>query len=204
MKLEGLSTPVIVSIAIFFGLQLLPHHFTSLIVAFSYYFYILTAVALLGILVVGLLIFGTLWIFAKQPAQTFHRKWCLTLVTALLVAIAFTLTNFWMYRGLPGGSFAENFDSSTWKLDSSSTFQEDDITERQKMLGSAIREVISDKQRGEIMNAMGPSDGGPFVDACDLVYRLGPQRSGFPIDDEWLLIWFDNEGRVTRYDIWTD
>jgi len=98
-----------------------------------------------------------------------------------------------------------SFDSEIWKDPESYRYRADDITERQKMLDSAL-ELIKGKSKNEIIAILGNGeDSGYFIESGkDLIYILGPERSYLIIDREWLLLWFDQNNILERYEIYTD
>jgi hypothetical protein len=126
----------------------------------------------------GLLCFGTSWL--------------------LLVAVQ---------RGLPYGSHILSFDRKVW-LDSESTQAPvGHITERQRMLASVLGLLEPGKSRADIEELLGPSlQTGYFLEGGrDLIYYLGMERSSFlRLDSEWILIWIDDQGGLSRYRLATD
>ena len=203
MRLSRGQYIVLVFAVIFFSLQFLPHRFTTLVASGFEFFYLPVALLFILSILVGTAFSLLLWIAAPNEfSARYRRNWCVTFVLTILIAIGLTGGSFAYARGLPTGSFARTFDEKAWAA--SPRYVENDITERQKMLGSAIHNAVINRQKDEIIKSLGLPDESPFSTAGDLVYCLGPQRSGFAIDDEWLLIWFDDRGRVVRYDIWTD
>lgn len=108
-------------------------------------------------------------------------------------------------RPLPSGSDQLKLDTSLWIRSESSDFVKGDITPRQKMLGDAVA-ALPGKTRSEIEALLGPSLETPYFASTgrDMIYILGPERSAFVIDSDWLLIWLDDNGRFLRYTIATD
>jgi len=105
-------------------------------------------------------------------------------------------------RSLPTGSHLLEFDAEVWKDDASSRFVRNDITPRQKMLGSVLERLRPGLSRPEIVDMIGPSLDTPYFETLgrDLIYLLGPERDSFVrLDSEWLLIWLDESGRFERY-----
>ena len=71
----------------------------------------------------------------------------------------------------------------------------DDLIHRQHLVG---------KTRPEVLALLGPqSDTGQFSD-WDLTYVLGAERGFMGIDSEWLVLRFDDAGRVMQYEIVRD
>jgi hypothetical protein len=58
--------------------------------------------------------------------------------------------------------------------------------------------------RNELLALLGPSDQTSNWRDWHLVYWLGPERTVFRIDSEWLVIKFDTAGRVASYRIAAD
>lgn len=99
------------------------------------------------------------------------------------------------------------FDQRLWAEAPSSAYVANDITNRQKMLGDVIRTVVRNNHKESIIKTLGPSEDPDYFASSgrDLIYRTGPQRdSMFAIDSEWLLLWFGADGRVSRYEVWSD
>lgn len=204
MRFNRLQITLLISLTFFFALQFLPHRSTSLVTTGAPFLYLPLAAFLLLMMLLGTALSVLVWIAARNEYSRLNRRnWVITLVLALAIAMGLTAGNYAYTRGLPLGSFARSFDQQDWAA--SPLSWNGDITERQKMLGDMINKIIINGHRDEIVEELGPSDGGPFDSAeRDLIYRLGPQRDGFSIDDEWLLIWLDDQGQVVRYDVWTD
>jgi len=81
------------------------------------------------------------------------------------------------------------------------------MSPRQKMLKSTIETNVLNKTREQVISVLGPpTETSHFKSSGrDLAYYLGPERDSlFGIDSEWLLIWFDKEGKVSKYQIAVD
>jgi hypothetical protein len=89
---------------------------------------------------------------------------------------------------------AKRFDPAEWaKADENMHTRSDmvsDLLNRYRLIG---------RTRNEVINLLGQPEQKPhkFSD-YDLVYVLGPDRTGMPIDFEWMLIKLDDRGRVAR------
>lgn len=204
MRLSRLQIALLIAVTIFFSLQFLPHWFTSLVVTGAPFLYLALAAFLSLMILLGTALSLLVWIAARNEVSKLHRRnWVITLVLTVAIAVGLTAGSYAFARGLTLGSFARSFDQQDWA--SAHLSWKGDITARQKMLGDVINKFVINGHQDEIVEELGPSDGGPFDSSGrDLIYRLGPQRDGFPIDDEWLLIWCDEQRRVVRYDVWTD
>jgi hypothetical protein len=67
--------------------------------------------------------------------------------------------------------------------------------------------VLLGKTKQEILEMLGePAPKGfPYgAVGWDLVYQLGPEHGFFSIDDEWLMLRLNNEGRVFDQSLYTD
>jgi hypothetical protein len=107
---------------------------------------------------------------------------------------------------LPRGSYQEEFNSEIWSSKTSKNLK-NKITDREKMLGSVVEELLPGKTRLEIEAMLGASDKETrFVKLKpDLIYSLGPKSNSFiPLDSEWLLIWLDSLGNYKSYKIAID
>jgi hypothetical protein len=108
---------------------------------------------------------------------------------------------------LPTGSYALPFDEEAW-LDADSTrWREGDITPRQKMLGSVVRDILPESHHSDIRRSLGASDDSGYFRSTgrDLIYILGPERDNLiGIDSEWLLIWLDESGHFERFAVMVD
>lgn len=161
-------------------------------------------------LAAGLTAMGS-WLSKTPAVRTSFRRWTVTLVLLLVAGVGLSGVALRLKRGLPYGSFLRPFDQTTWCNPASSAFAAGDLTPRQKMLGDVVRTVLKPGGRAAtreaILAQLGPSE----TDAADnssgetLIYRLGPQLDSlFAIDDDWLLIWFDESGRFQGFRIRAD
>lgn len=94
------------------------------------------------------------------------------------------------------------FDSKTWK-DLEQTNQAPYV--RRPMADELLEQrALHGKTRAEVLDMLGePTESEYFAD-WDVVYWLGPQRGFMAIDSEWLVIRFDESGRVSEAKIATD
>lgn len=193
--------------AAFFMLQFLPHHFTRLHAVFSF-IYPPLGLLVFAVTVVGAFVTGIMWMSARETeSKLVRRNWFATFAVTFAIGIGISIASAAYAGGLPTGSFSKHFDQSLWSDSSSGEYVSGDITPRQKMLGSVVRHIVENGRKQDIIAKLGPSeDDGYFASSGrDLIYCTGPQRdSPMPIDNEWLLIWFDSSGRTSRYEIWLD
>ncbi len=98
-----------------------------------------------------------------------------------------------------------DFNTDVWKDPESYKYRAKDITERQKML-EAVLELVNGKSKNEIIDLLGHGEDFGYFKASgrDLIYILGPERSFISIDSEWLLLWFDQNNILERYEICSD
>lgn len=195
------------TVGVFFALQLLPHHITRLHSSLFGFFYPLLAVLVGLLIMIGGAITFVMWISTRDDESRLqHRNWFATFALMFTGAITLSLSSSAYARGLPTGSFAKEFDQQLWDKPSSSKYVNGDITERQKMLGDTVRTIVVNGSKENIIATLGQSEDDAYFSSTgrDLIYCMGPQRDSFPVDDEWLLIWFDSDGRTTRYEIWSD
>ena len=63
------------------------------------------------------------------------------------------------------------------------------------------RGTLDEMTRDEVIDLLGP----PTWQAADRMgYELGPSRSSFAVDGEWLTAFFGPGGRVVRCKVWQD
>lgn len=190
----------------FLSLQFLPHFVTSLGGIFDFAYPLLLGLAVVMTVVSTVLLAG-LWASATDGARKRRLAgWCVTLLMVSAAAIGLSAASSAYAAGLPPGSFARQFDSALWRTPASERYVSGDITDRQKMLGDAIRKVVDGGHRDDIIKMLGPSDESGYFSSLgrDLIYCLGPERGFLSIDSEWLLIWLDRNGKVLRHEIRTD
>lgn len=99
-----------------------------------------------------------------------------------------------------------SFNSNIWKSNKSQDrVKDEELTLRQKMLESVIK-IIEGKSKSEITELLGDGVKTEYFKSTgrDLIYVLGPERSFFSIDYEWLLLWFDKKGKLKKHMITTD
>ena len=104
-------------------------------------------------------------------------------------------------------SSEKQFDQKLWKSeDSLKPSNYSDLTDRQRMVNDLVTNHLKGKTKSEIESLLGKSlDVGYFFNnGRDFIYHLGPERSYFAIDSEWLLIWLDEDQVFLRHDFATD
>ena len=130
-----------------------------------------------------------------------HANWRGLIVVSvgglLLFGIA-AATSEQLHGDLPVGSFARRFDRAVWSTPGSAAYVKGDITPRQKMIGDIVNNILPGRTQSEVAQILGGSED-PGIDKRALAYIIGPDR-GFSIDFEWLVIWYDEHGRLQRYE----
>jgi len=96
----------------------------------------------------------------------------------------------------------ERFDRRVW-TDSVSTYGP--LALRGCMVDDLLKSrSLRGQTRASIVALLGePATASPFGNAA-LVYWLGPERSPFGVDSEWLIVRLDGSGRVVNYGLVTD
>lgn len=197
-------------IVLYFSVLLLPNWFPRFAGGAFFFWYLLSlplvmaAVGLLGVWgLVGLIITR---LRGRQPRER-HRTYVVFSIAVALIFLAILGLNRAIPGGLPWGSQLLKFDERVWQDPKSSVYVKNDITPRQKMLKDVVENVLPGKTREQIEQALGPSLDTPYFQSTgrDLIYRLGLERDLlFAIDSEWLLIWLDDSGNFSRYEVATD
>lgn len=153
----------------------------------------------------GALSFALLVVFS-MPFSERQRERLRTIGVLLFVVACSIVFNFAYGRGLPTGSFARDFNSARWADENVSAYQRGDITDRQKMLGSVVRQVLRISNRAQVESLLGAATPDSYFAESqpDLLYYLGPERSFIGIDSEWLAIWFNENSTVKHWELLTD
>lgn len=197
-------------LGIYFGLSLVPEWWPGVAGTGAFFLYVLS-VPIMLVCLLGL----TLWsvagaITARSRGALVSKRQHAFVVLSLAGLLMFSSTMMLAraIRGaLPTGSHVREFAPLIWQDPTSSQFVPDDITSRQKMLGSLVERFKPSQSRAEIEALLGSSLQTPYFESTgrDLIYVLGPERdSFFAIDSEWLLIWLDDSDHFERYEIYTD
>src|SRR3989339_329927 len=183
-----------------------PINLFSSILGFYYFISLIIVDALLTI--TGLI--AIIIIVYKIVRKQVQNRIFLFLAASFLSMVFFSFQNVFIYKiilgELPIGSNLVKFDPNQWK-EKSSLNAPGGISYRERMLKNLVRSVLPGKNRGEIVELLGPSlETNYFKDVDkDLIYFLGPERTSiFNIDSEWLLIWIDEDGKFKKYQIVND
>ncbi|WP_409304972.1 hypothetical protein [Peribacillus sp. SCS-155] len=78
--------------------------------------------------------------------------------------------------------------------------------ERVDMVDSLLSEErVKGKTKAEIIDLLGKQEEELyFKELHNLVYYLGSESGFMAVESQWLVIWFDEKGQVTDYEIKTD
>ncbi len=97
------------------------------------------------------------------------------------------------------------FDREIWLTDKSIESIDNGLTQRQKMTDSILSQ-IKGKTRNDIILMLGEETStDKFQDDADnLIYVMGPERSYFSIDYEWLSLSFDADDVLIIAELITD
>ena len=90
------------------------------------------------------------------------------------------------------------FNSEIWR-DPKSSRRSDDLTPRQRMLDDLVKNILPEKNKDEIELLLGKSE--DSENKRYVIYMLGPDKSLFSLDGEYIIIWFDDSGNFERYEI---
>lgn len=133
----------------------------------------------------------------------------------LMSIITLGLLTPFMPTVLPSGSNLRTFDSEIW-IGDQSTVPQGEITDRQKMLGDLVENILPGKSRNGIIRLLGlPSENGTIdrilgltrdqANQSTLYFFLGPSRGdSLKIHIEFLVIHFDTTNRYKKYSIEVD
>ncbi|HQV04208.1 MULTISPECIES: hypothetical protein [unclassified Novosphingobium] len=92
------------------------------------------------------------------------------------------------------------FDSGKWKAVKSSS----DHSRLRMVEPFLLTHRINGVPKQEIVDLLGPGDETSYFNDWDAVYWLGPERSFFSLDSEWLVIRFGPDGKVIDHRIVRD
>lgn len=156
---------------------------------------------------IAVLIFAAIATVRRKSMSDRLYSFSVSVITSVIVVVMMTVLARFLPREFPTGSDLLTFDSKTWISDNGNNLDDYLMTPRQKMLRSTIEEYVQNRTREQVLSALGrPTDTNYFkASGRDLIYYLGPERDSFlGIDSEWLLIWFNEDGKVRKYQITVD
>ena len=125
-----------------------------------------------------------------DPVRGSNRSWgcwfaLLGIVAALVIGYGFA-TGYLPIRP---------FDAALWRQ-----VQTADNHVRLRMVEWLVRSgQLDGLTRSQVVELLGPPDGGPYFGDWDFVYWLGPERGFMSIDSEWLVLRSGSDGRVAEY-----
>lgn len=137
------------------------------------------------------------WVLAKKRNKALNPAAVIgpTISSTLLIIF---LCQPYMPRFLPNGSHLQPFDSELWIADDSTVVREG-ITDRQKMLGDVVENILPGKSRNEIIRLLGLSSDDSHQPT--LLFYLGPARGDFSgIEVERLKVHLDPSGNFEKYE----
>ncbi|KQL19966.1 hypothetical protein ACFFHH_06580 [Cytobacillus solani] len=141
-----------------------------------------------GLLILLLLV---LWKYTDIRHHREGRFACLIVTTLCFVLLIYCFTV------IGRNENKANFSSERWLAKSDErVYMVDDLLSRTKLIGLSKEEVITLLGK--------PDDTEYFTDDNNIVYYLGNERGFISIDSEWLVIWFDVDETVFKYEIQTD
>ncbi len=118
---------------------------------------------------------------------------------SLVALVSVSLLVFLLLINTMGNHFVEKeFSSSIWKADKES---------RIEMIDDLVsKKIIDDLPVWQTITLLGmPEEDCYFYQSGhDMLYYLGPERSYFSIDSEFLLIWLNDDNFVEKYEIVLD
>ena len=139
------------------------------------------------------------WILAKWRNKDLNSAVVIGPTISLTILILFLCAPY-MPKFLPNGSHLQPFDSDLWIADDSIVVR-DGITNRQKMLGDVIENVLPGKSRNEIIRLLGLSS--DDSNQPTLRFYLGPARRDFMgVQAEWLKVYLDPSGHFAKYEVY--
>jgi hypothetical protein len=200
----------LILIASFYVLMLIPTQYPKYAGTAFFFLYVLTVA--LSFLILGASLIGVLTIAGiaavKRNSMTDKQySFSVIVITSVIVVVLMVAVANLLPRELPTGSNLLSFDSKTWISDDGKNLDDRLMTSRQKMLKCTVETNVLNQTREQVISALGhPSETNYFKSSGrDLIYYLGPERDSlFGIDSEWLLIWFDKDGKVSKYQIAVD
>lgn len=190
------TAALIAVLALFFALGVAPYWWPGIGLGGFFLFYGLAVMLVLALLLIAGLVGAWYW---YRGAASGRRTVLVAVAGFLMFGVAIVSADL-LHRDLPFGSFVRDFDRAAWSEPGSASYVKGDITPRQKMLGDIVYDILPTRTRAEVEQILGGSND-PGAEAGTLVYILGPDRSGFTIDFEYLVVRFDERGRFAGYDL---
>jgi hypothetical protein len=137
-------------------------------------------------------------IWAKVKKMTMHPIVAIGPAISFTILVGFVLAPY-MPSFLPSGSHLQTFDSELWIADDSTVAREG-ITNRQKMLGDVVENILPGKSRNGIIRLLGLSSDDSHQST--LLFYLGPARGDFfGVEMEWLKVHLDSSGNFEKHEV---
>ena len=137
-------------------------------------------------------------IWAKVKKMTMHPIVAIGPAISFTILVGFVLAPY-MPSFLPSGSHLQTFDSELWIADDSTVAREG-ITNRQKMLGDVVDNILPGKSRNGIIRLLGLSSDDSHQST--LLFYLGPAHGDFfGVEMEWLKVHLDSSGNFEKHEV---
>lgn len=141
------------------------------------------------------------WVMVKRENKDLNPVVVIGPTISVTILILYVCSPF-MPKFLPNGSYLQSFDSDLWIGDDSTVLREG-ITDRQKMLGDVVENILAGKSRNDIIRLLGLSS--DDSNQPTLLYYLGPARGDFfGVEVEWLEVYLDSSGRYQKYEVFRE
>lgn len=138
-----------------------------------------------------------LWIMSKWRNKDLKSAIVIGPTISATILILYVCSPY-LPKFLPNGSHLQPFDSELWIADDSIVVREG-ITNRQKMLGDVVENVLPGKSRNEIIRLLGLSS--DDSNQPTLVFYLGPaRRDSMGVQAEWLKIYLNHSEHFEKYE----
>ena len=158
-----------------------------------------------------IIIFGSYsliaWIIAKRKNKDLSSPVVIGPTISVTILFLYVCSPF-MPTFLPNGSHSQPFDSDLWIADDSILVR-DGITNRQKMLGDVIDNILPGRSKNEIIKLLGLFSDSSNHSAPNnsnqptLIFYLGPaRRDTMGIQAEWLKVYLDPSGHFAKYEVY--
>jgi len=141
------------------------------------------------------------WILTKRKNRALNPAIAIGPIISFTIFIGLLCAPY-MPKFLPSGSHLQPFNSELWIADDSTIIREG-ITNRQKMLGDVIENILPGKSRNEIIKLLGLSSDDSSQPT--LLFYLGPARGDFfGAEVEWLEVYLDLSENFKKYEVFRE
>jgi hypothetical protein len=121
--------------------------------------------------------------------------------TLAIVFVGYVMVVLLVFIVVRSWSSSLPFDAATWRNEEISTTNGTRVRMADRLVDS---HALLNKSRGDVVSMLGEPPPTEYFRDWDLVYYLGPERGFISIDSEWLVVRFDDDGRVTDCQIVRD